>query len=136
MCYNAKYQFKRDDFMQKTYVKAMVINRQQNIKLNGFGSYDEDNQVLSWMDQAKTNYQLNLLTKKFEKDDKASILNYTFDINKETEGTILLKENNGVIKLTVLTTNFKILDHNCLITYHILEDDNKESEIKFTVTWK
>lgn len=122
--------------MSKIYVNATIHNQNSQTKINGFGFFDEEKQVLSWTDSKQTTYSFNLVTKELIKEDQKTILNYTFCLDTPKEGQIFLKEFKQTFFMTLLTESILLSDHHCEIQYRILEDEDKENGMKLILTWK
>ena len=101
MCYNLNYKFERGDIVSKVNAKITLQNAEDNFEYVVPAIYHEDEKVIIYneQDDQKTLVKFNYITKELIRENDSLLMHYTFNKEKNSEGTIYVKgmekyENN------------------------------------------
>lgn len=125
---------KRDDKMKEVYVKGFIVNKNENIILDGNGTLHEN--FISWMDCNLVKYIFDFKNDILIKEDENTKLELNFINNQKTECFMFLKEYNKTLLITILTTSCKKEANNFKTSYKIVEENNDENAFKLFLSWE
>ena len=113
--------------MPRIKIKTTIVNAADTYEYTIPALYKEDENIIIYKenDEQKTSVTFNYKTKELVRENASLIMNYPFNKNKNSQGTIHVKGMERTFHVVIKTTKLIRHDKNIDIEYHIGKDKNK-----------
>ena len=110
--------------MSKINIKVTIVNAEDTFEYNVPAIYKEDEKVIIYkeQDEQNTSVRFNYITKELVRENESLLMNYTFNKEKNTQGTIYVKGMEKKLDVVVKTIKVVRCDKNIDIEYQIDKD--------------
>lgn len=110
--------------MSKINIKVTIVNAEDTFEYNVPAIYKEDEKVIIYkeQDEQNTSVRFNYVTKELIRENDSLILNYIFNKEKRSQGTIYIKGMEKKLDVVITTTKITRTDKNIEIEYQIEND--------------
>lgn len=110
--------------MPRIKIKTTIVNAADTYEYTIPALYKEDENIIIYKenDEQKTSVTFNYKTKELVRENASLIMNYPFNKNKNSQGTIHVKGMKRTFHVVIKTTKLIRHDKNIDIEYHIGKD--------------
>lgn len=110
--------------MPKIKIHVTLVNTEGKIEYTIPAIYHEDEKVIVYkeQDEQNTSVRFNYVTKELVRENNSLIMNYTFNKEKNSQGSIYVKGMEKKLDVVIKTTKLLRCDKNIEIEYQIEND--------------
>ena len=127
MCYNHNYKFEVGGHMPKLDVLIRVENTNSNIEYKTTAILTED--VIKYKSEDNTTEMFDYTNNKLIRENSELRMNYIFDLNKETKGTVFVKDLNRELEVNIKTNKIERNKNDIEIEF-VVEDNTIKYHIE------
>ncbi len=109
--------------MSKVNIISTITSSEQEVKTTGIGEYDKDNEMLIYTEEDGTKVEFDLSENILRRENDSLKMNYNFDLENNTEGTLLIKELNQYLDLDIITKKIQNDENRFYVEYEIIDND-------------